>query len=493
MFKSEIPDYLSNQIAHRLYFYSKSKLVAVSLPLVCFMGIIVILPGLLALYWAWKYSAARAFIDVYLPVLLLLPEYYRWILPALPDPTFSQAAVLPITAVFLPSALRIWKFSLMDFLIFGFAMSVAVSEFENAGFKEAQNLMFDMVASVVLPYVLAKGLIEPNGLRVAFARRFVILIFAVSVISLYEFRFGRTPWQIFLNPFFPGQADGWITTFRYGFARVAGPYGHAILCGLILVIGYRIQRWLEWSNNWAPRFKFLPWLNVSKARLITIGILVGIAMTLVRGPWLGAFAGAIVAGIGRAQNRKRALLVVAASVVLVGIPAAAWFYSYASVGRLGAKTASQESAAYRKELLDKYVDVALRKSALGWGRNTWPKVPGMPSIDNYYLLLALMHGFVADGFLLAIIFGMFVRLIRFEMRKQAPPSRNSLGFTLAAIYLGIAVTIATVYMGLTVTPIFAVLTGWSEGYLLNRHQTGTDAEHSKQLRSLRFGFRRVVA
>jgi hypothetical protein len=447
------------------------------------MGFIAVIPAVIALYRAIRYSAAQALLDVYLPVLLLLPEYYRWIIPALPDPTFSQAAILPIALVFLPTALRQWQWSVTDFLIFGLAGCVAFSEFQNAGFKEAQNLMFDMLASLVLPYLIAKGLIEPQRIRVAFARRIAFLMFAVSVVSVYEFRFGRTPWQIVLNPFFPGQGDGWVTTFRYGFARIAGPYGHAILGGLILTIGYRIQRWLEWGGYWEPRFKRLPWLTISKARVITLGIGLGIMMTLVRGPWLGCLAGVAIATAGRARNRKRAMLTLCAALIVVGIPAAAWFYSYASVGRAYAKSESQETAAYRKELMDKYVVVALQKSALGWGRNNWPRVQGMPSIDNYYLLMALMHGLIADAFLCAIFVCMIFRLIRHEMRGSRSASvRNSLGFTLAAIYVGIAVTIATVYMGLTVTPLFALLTGWSEGYLV-----------CPQAPSPLFSFRRVVA
>ena len=219
------------------------------------MGIIAIFPSLYAAYIALRQSAAAAFLNVYIPVLLLLPEYYRWSVPALPDPTFSQAAIIPVALAYLSRDLKKWRFSLMDFLIFGFAFLVGFSEYQNAGYKEAQNLMFDMIASVVLPYVVAKGIIEPKGLRFAFARRFVWLLFVVSVVSVFEFRIGMTPWQIVLNRFFPWQGEGWITTFRYGFARVAGPYGHAILAGLILVIGFRLQRWLEWSGAWEPRFK----------------------------------------------------------------------------------------------------------------------------------------------------------------------------------------------------------------------------------------------
>jgi hypothetical protein len=459
------------------------------------MGFIVAIPAIIALYWAIRYSAASAFISVYLPVLLLLPEYYRWSIPGLPDPTFSQAAILPIALICLPKALGVWRWSLADFLILGFAGCVALSEYENSGYNEAQNLMFDMLASVVLPYIVAKALIEPNGLRVAFARKFAFLIFAVCVISVYEFRFGRTPWQNFLNPFFPGQGEAWVTTFRYGFARVAGPYGHAILGGLIIIVGYRIQRWLEWGGYWEPTFKYLRWLKIPKARLMTLGIAMGILMTLVRGPWAGGVAGVAIAMIGRAKNRRKAMVSLCAVIILIGIPAGASFYSYASVGRANAKSDSQETAAYRIELIEKYIDTALQRSALGWGRNTWPRVEGMPSIDNYYLLLALMHGFIADGFLLAIFLTMIYRLIRFEMR--GPPVlavRNSLGFTLAAIYLGIGVTIATVYMGLAVTPVFAIITGWSEGYLLsNRRSLSVAGPVAQQAPVAAFAFRRVVA
>src|SRR5579872_7176649 len=189
------------------------------------MGIIAIIPGLIAAYVAFRDSPAKAFLNIYLPVLLLLPEYYRWVVPMLPDPTFSQAAIIPIVCLFLFREWKHWRWSITDFLMFGFAFCMGLSEYVTAGYPDAQNLMFDMVASVVFPYIAAKGLIEPKGLRLAFARRFSILLFAVSVISLFEFRFGMTPWQIVFNRFFAGQGEEWVTTFRYGFARVAGPYG----------------------------------------------------------------------------------------------------------------------------------------------------------------------------------------------------------------------------------------------------------------------------
>ena len=193
----------------------------------------------------------------------------------LPETSFTQAAILPISAVLLLRGIR-WRWSLADFLIFGFAFWLGFSEYMNAGYKEAQNLMFDMVTSVLLPYVCAKALVEPLGLRVAFARRLVWLMFWVSVISVYEFRMGATLFRLPLDPLFPGQGAGWVTTFRWGYARIAGPYSHAILAGIILLAGWRIARWLEWSGPWESQLSFWKRLPVTKGRLISLGLLGGL-------------------------------------------------------------------------------------------------------------------------------------------------------------------------------------------------------------------------
>src|ERR1700761_2088531 len=193
------------------------------------MTIIVLLPGILAAWIAFFRSPAQAFLSIYVPVLVLVPEYYRWTVPLLPKVTASQGTIVAIVAVaIMRKALR-WHPSQTDFLILGLLLCMAVSEYTNAGYKEAQNLTFDMLAWFVFPYIAGKSFIEPLGLRLQFARRLVFLIFVVAIVSCYEFRLGRTPFRIPLDPFFGGQGSGWVTTFRWGFARIAGPYGHAIL------------------------------------------------------------------------------------------------------------------------------------------------------------------------------------------------------------------------------------------------------------------------
>lgn len=440
------------------------------------MTILATLPGLVAVWWLCRHSYQKAYLDVYLFALFLLPGWCRYIVPGLPDPTFHEAALIPISAVFLLKGARKWKFSPMDVLVILFAGQVGYSEYINAGFSEAQNLMFDMLAAGVLPYVAAKGIIEPNGLRIAFAKRIVWLLAILTILFAYEWRFAYNPFRLVFDRFFPDQGSGWVTTFRYGLARTAGPYGHAILAGIVLMVGFRLQRWLENSGSWEQRFRRLRQIPVTKARVLTVAMLLGIAMTMVRGPQIGAVIACVVSMIGCGANPRRRALAIAAAVVAGGIPAGIASYSYAAVGRSAAQTASQESAAYRKELIDKYVTVALEHTGMGWGRNGWPKVPGMPSIDNYYLLLSLMHGFTATAILLLILAALIARLLRNGFR-YAPlkPKGSSLSFSLAGIFAGFAFSVLTVYMGDNVIPIFFTLVGYAEGYL----QAGGDRQPAK--------------
>ena len=455
------------------------------------MDFLALIPGVFAVYVAFACSPRRAFVSIYLPVLILFPEYYRCVLQGLPDPTFSQAAILPIAAaLLLRDGFRRWRFTFKDFLVMGFAFIVGYSEYHNAGYKEAQNLMFDVVAWVILPYVLGKALIEPRH-RVEVARRLVILMSLVVLVSLYESRMGVTPFRLLLDRFFPWQGLGWVTTFRWGFVRIAGPYGHAILAGTVLTVGLSLHLWLERSGLWekGPGWSFR--LPQFRGRLLTVCLVGGLIMTLSRAPWFGAVVAGLITWAGCARNRRRVLLRLTA-LAAVGVIVFLGVWSYASVGREGAMSRTQETAAYRKELVEQYVDVAIQNSLLGWGRNSWPKLAGMNSIDNYYLLLALMHGVVALGFLLWILGDTTIRLLRMALAEvETCRGSQSFGFTLLGIHVAIGIAIATVYLGNQLVPLFFLLTGWAEGYLITEGSPG-DSRVPSAAKAVYVPFRRIL-
>lgn len=430
------------------------------------MHVLAAVPALVAFYIGIKKGFVRAYLDVYLPAIILLPDYFSTkIIPGVPPLNFNQAAMLPCALLFFMFNDRKWKWSFVDFLVTGYVASIIYSEYINIDYKEAQNLGFILITTVWLPYVLTKGIVEPMGLREEFAKR-ITLLFAICTATLtYETRMGRPLIRIPLDPFFPGQGY-WVTTFRWGLARAAGPYGHSIVSGMMFVVAYRIARWVEWAGYWKEKVPYISQrvpFPLSKARFFTLVTAAGLILTLVRGPWMGAIAAAGLIFICRSKNRGAYITIAIALFIVVGIPAGISFYQYVSVGRENALTVAQESAAYRWELITEYGEIAGERLYWGWGRNLWPEVPGMPSIDNNFLLLALNHGTVALGFFNFAQFWLMFHLIRLGVKKDRNDPIAILAFSLAGIIIAMIVSLATVGLLSNIIQLFFMVLGWCDG------------------------------
>jgi hypothetical protein len=433
---------------------------------------IVFLAALFPLIIAFRSTAGRAFLLAYLPSLLLLPDTFHSALIGIPKVSPNQAVSVTLLAFVLARHGRSWRVSAMDVLVFAMVATMSISEYLARDYKEAQNLTFAMIASCIAPYLIGRLLISGENLHVATARRFVILMFAVALMSVYEVRMGTNWFLDAFRPFFPGQGS-WVPTFRYGFARMTGPFAHAILAGIIIAVAYRLQRWLEWGGHWEPRFQYFPNLPFGKARIITVTLLLCAIATLARGPWIGGFVGGLIMLIGRSQNRSAMMTRVLVIIALLLPPIYIGFNSYLEVQPGMKMTMNQESAIYRKELMEKYTDIAIEHLPLGWGRSTWPKVSGMPSIDNYFLLLTLMHGLITTLLFLSLFVWSGVRLLRMGMRE--PVGSNSLTFTFAGILIAILVSLMTVYLGEQVIPVTFLMLGWAEAHLQQPFGSGAQA------------------
>lgn len=434
------------------------------------MESIVFLAALVPLWMVTRSGPGHAFLYAYLPSLLLLPGTYHTTLSGIPKVSFNDIVIVTILPFALSRYKDQWRLRPMDLLVFALVAVMAVSEFQAAGYKEAQNLTFGMISAAAAPYLVARLVIPAENLHVATARQFVILMFGMSIIALYEFRFGINLFLTTLKPFFPGQGDGWVTTFRHGFARVAGPFAHCILAGMIAIIGYRLQRWLEWGGHWEPHFKMLPNFPISKTRILTVMLVVFSISTMARGPWIGGAIGAILVLVGRSKKRSVMATGALVAAILILPPAYIGFQSYMDVKPGEVMTMSQETAIYRKVLMEKYSDIAAQHMGLGWGRNTWPKVAGMASIDNYFLLLTLMHGAIATGLFILLFVWSSTRLIWTGMHE--PIGTNSLAFAFAGMQIAVLVSLATVYLGEQATPVMFMIFGWAESHLAKPYQAG---------------------
>ena len=455
---------------------------------------IVLLPGIIALWIAARHSLAAALIGVYLPVLLLIPDYFRMPIDNFPDLGFGQATILPIGIGVAWMALfrREWRFSALDFFLFAFVAWQFISDLYNVGYQDAQNLLFDVVTLAVFPYMAGKALIEPAGMRAQFARRFVWILFIVCIVSIYEFRMGGNLFRPFVLPFFPLQESGWFTQIRLGFVRTAGPYGHAILMSALLTIGYLLCRWLANTAQWEKKFEGIgSILPFTKAQILGVGLIGGMIMTLSRGPWLGAGCGVILAAIGNSADRrrslKRAILILVGGGLLLYTAGTQYIRDVAPTGVLE----EQASAAYRAALLEQYNTIAMEHPIMGWGRGNWPEVPGMKSIDNNYLLIALGSGLVGTALFALILLVAAWRLFAsgFFIENMERTER-SFRFTMLGVIVATAVSLSAVFLGSQLYPLLFLFLGWSEAVVLVQPAA---AEVLAEESALSFGVMSVIA
>jgi hypothetical protein len=452
------------------------------------------LPGLVALIVCLRRGPASAFLNVYLPVLLLLPDECR--MPISGQLNFAESAIIPIAAYYLWKEGKNWEWSFTDFLVLGFASLVTVSEYMDTEYWLAQHLAISMLTTVVLPYIVAKGLIVRERMGVAIAKRITVLATFVAIVSVYQFRMTANPFTDFLSGLFPGIGNG--AAFRYGFARISGPWTHPILAGIILAFAYRTARWLEWTGEWhgsVPVLGHIPFLSMSKARFCEIAVVVGSLMTISRGPWLGAGMAAVIMMLIRVRHRTYVTLLAFFAALIVAVPIYYASSSYVSLDRFDGQNEAQESAAYRREMIEQYIVVAEERPQWGWGasetgQGLYPRVENMDSIDNHYLLMALISGMYSLAAMVLILLWVPARLLGFGLRNVRDDPATSLAVTLLGSFILFAIAISTSWLGAQTQPLLFIIAGWSEALLLA--PSFVTAKVPVPVREVSYGFERVM-
>jgi len=451
------------------------------------MDLIILIPAVACWVALARGTVRSAFLNVYIPVVLLLPQYFTLRFPHLPPLSFADAAILPLFLALCLKGVRRWRFSWMDLLVVMFAFSVAVSEglstplangtwrrlfvadgaHVETNMANAGLMFFAELTTVVVPYMLGKLLIEQGGadeepVRIPLVRRVVVLLAVVAGISVIDFVTGKSSWQTVFIKLFAGTASNWPQQMRWGFGRIAGPFGHAILAGTIFLIGLIYCLWLRsYAPEWGTR-RVIGGLPLTVRGLVMWALVAGLLMTQSRGPWVGAgLALILVLLMKRFSTWKAATLFgLVAAVVLVG----AYYYGkeYTGVQRSEAVNDEQRNAIYRRELLDSYKPIVKEREAFGWGITTYPAMNGQASIDNEYLMLAVTQGFVGLGLFVAIGAGSMFRLLKLATRPIAVDDRALIVAHLAVL-IGVMTTITTVFLGEQAIVLFFLIVGWGQG------------------------------
>ena len=450
--------------------------------------VIIAVPGLVALIVCIRRGPEHAFLDVFLPVLMLLPQQYFW--PTSGQLSFADTCILPIAAFLLFRPKQKQKWGVIDLLVVGYVAITALAEGMNNGYKVgAQNLALQELFSILLPYFVARHLFRDPQFAVNAAKRIVVSLVIVAVLSVYEFRMGMDLFTRFLDGIFSG--DPLPGVIRGGFMRTAGPYGHPLALGVVMVFGFRLVRWLEWKGIWNHP---LPSLPISKIRFCELWIAVGSIMSISVGPLLSAACGAAIVSVCRAQNRKRALMLLVIFIGLASQTVYPAFSDFVSVDPAVARLSGaqwQEDAAYRNKLLPVYLPVVEERPSWGWGRGGVPKLEGMWSIDNGYLATALTSGVYALAVKVALYLSLPILLGIFSFPLSRKDPRALAAFTLMGIFVLNAVMDCTASGGGILERLFFIFAAWSAALLYSKAPEMA-IEPVWSLPKTQVGFRRVM-
>jgi hypothetical protein len=150
---------------------------------------------------------------------------------------------------------------------------------------------------------------------------------------------------------------------------------------------------------------------------------------------------------------------------------------------------AKSSAIYRQQLLVNYASIVEEGGWLGWGVESFPRVPGQSSIDNDYLILELAQGkFGKYSFLLLAFESVFT--LAMYARKFRSRESMYLVFSLMGALIGIFVALGTVALFEQVIQVLFLLLGWSQS-VQDTQVAGATA--MSMMPEPKFRFRRVIA
>lgn len=423
--------------------------------------------GLISFLYSVFRKPEKAFLDVYLPVLLLIPQIFTSRVFFLPALNTAEITIIPIFIVAVALRFSRWRFTFMDFVIAVFIIIKVYSENLNWGYKEALNVLAVQMCDVWAPYSLAKLFIIPSKLLVPFVRRLVFLMFIIFIVSIYELIYiGDLFVMIPERLIFPGQQENWgLYLFRYGIKRINASFAQPILLGIGFSIVLFLNYWLIKGNLWSKTFKYLPIPFIKKSFIITLALILGLITTFSRGPWLSTIIGFTLVGVGYSKSRHRSLMLRAGLLFLVGVIGYNILETSLDINKRVAGEATG-SAIYRIELLDIYYDSIMQRPWTGWGRTGLPVIEGRRSIDNEYLFSALRNGLLIPFLELFIMFYLLYRLFKRGLKHDKEFNEDTtFAFCLIGIFITLGISLFTVYMGLQIEPLFFMMVGLAEGFL----------------------------
>src|SRR5882757_11372843 len=151
------------------------------------MPFITLIPGLICIIVLLRGRTQDAFLNVLLPVLLLIPvDYYLTIRP-IPPINMVDAVLFPLCIGMLIRDLPRWRFSRTDIWLLLYLFSFGYADYKAGQPTAAILRWFITLMTGLVPYMAGKLLIEQGGIRIKTVKRFISLLFIASIFGMYEY------------------------------------------------------------------------------------------------------------------------------------------------------------------------------------------------------------------------------------------------------------------------------------------------------------------
>jgi hypothetical protein len=423
---------------------------------------LILIPALIVIAMLNNTSAGRVGQKVYIPCLMAVPVYLEQRVGG-----FELNATTLVVAILALAGILRWyntlKFTWLDACVILYTFSAFYADFHVHSMNVAVYAFLEAVSRCLLPYYVGRTLIEQTGMRREFAMSLVLSLAFVGIVSLWEFRMETNLFQETVVKI-THTDPMWGRQTRWGFGRIAGPYGHAILAGMIFSVGLLLQLWLVGTKSWNDS-KVLRFFQANRRPLaVTLAVCLGLAETQSRGPWIGCGFGLIIASIGFARNRRRAATWAIGTLIVAVLVTSVVLDKYTAQ-----KTADQDqqNAEYRRNLYATYAPLVAQGGVWGWGQPTvmfrgaigWTKE--QTSIDNEYIRIAMLQGYFGFWIFLLIFVFVLLHLIRLCVTLR---SRDDILFAYCMLgaTLAMAFTLTTVYLGDPMMQLAFLFFGWAQ-------------------------------
>jgi hypothetical protein len=438
-----------------------------------------------SIYYLLQHRREDAFLNVYLPCLFLLPSYYACRIPHLPPIAVSAWALLPLGVSLLIDPPARTKFKRADLWMILFLVSFAASEMFRENSPKDGVVFFAAVAiQMAFPYIVGRRLIEP-ALRLATLKRIVLLFLCLTPAIFLEAGVSLNPWLRIGERVFGISA--WSVQSRGGRARVAACFGHAILAGILFLIVFLFNCALAQIYK-RDKTRLGPTLStLERYRVPAILLLLFLFLTQSRGPMACTAIGLLIVQIPKFKNIKVAGIAIALLLTIGGIEVSDYLDKYTDVPVNGTMTEQQQSAYYRKLLLENYKPIVEAGGWLGWGALSVPVVGGQSSMDNEYMLMQLSQGKLGLYLFLLLITESLLSAVRCAFTFQSAEGRF-FAFSILASLIGLFVSLSSVFLGEQVVQVCFLLIGWSQSL-----QDAGDDVLPASAYTPKYRFRRVFA